>query len=146
MKRRMTASLVACVFALTFFIRSIDSFAADAPDPSAIRSAIVKSLPLIEAGARGAMENRKQCFTCHNGGVPIIALTAARERGFAIDAKNLQDLLQFADGILAKNRNRYLAGTGQGGGIVTAGYALWALDAGGTKASATTDAVTEYLL
>ena len=146
MNRRATASLVVSVFVFAAFIGPIHSFAADALDQIAIRSAIAKSLPLIEAGARGAMEQRDRCVTCHNGGVPIIALTAARERGFAVDGENLQKLLQFTADILAKNRSRYLAGTGQGGQAVTAGYALWALDAGGRKADATTEVVTEFLL
>ena len=143
---RAAASLVVCVLVLTAFLLPIYSFAVDAPDESAIRSAVAKALPLIEAGAMGAMEQRKQCFTCHNAGLPIIALSSARERGFAIDSEALEKLVEFTADVLGRNRSRYLAGTGQGGHVMTAGYALWALDAGGRKADATTDAVTGYLL
>ena len=66
------------------------ALAADAPNEDAVRAAVVKSIPLLEAGSRGSMAKRKQCFTCHNQGLPIMALTAARDRGLAIDADNLQ--------------------------------------------------------
>ena len=47
----------------------------------AIRAAIEKSLPLLTKAAVGHREQRKQCFACHNQGVPIFALTAAKARG-----------------------------------------------------------------
>src|SRR5947209_5256338 len=50
----------------------------------ALRAAIEKSLPLLMTGAVGHRENRT-CFACHQQGPPIMALTAARQRGFAID-------------------------------------------------------------
>ena len=46
------------------------------PTRDAILSAVVKSLPLLELGAKGSIEQRKQCFNCHNQGMPIMALTA----------------------------------------------------------------------
>src|SRR5207249_1886518 len=72
--------LLICALALT-------AVGADhsAPDADAIRTAVTKSLPLLTAGARGSMEERERCFTCHNQGLPIMALTTAQARGFAID-------------------------------------------------------------
>src|SRR5262245_51708686 len=89
--------------------------AEDGPTVDAIKAAITKSLPLLEAGAKGSMEERKQCFTCHNQGVPIMALTTARARGFAIDEGHLQTQLQFIAEFLGKNKSRYLEGKGTGG-------------------------------
>jgi hypothetical protein len=127
---------------------AIQSFAADVATPteSEIKAAVTKSLPLLEAGARGSMEKRKQCFTCHNQGLPIMALTTARDRGFTIDAENLRAQVQFTADFLARNRTSYLEGKGQGGQADTAGYALWALANGGWKPDDTTAAVAEYLL
>src|SRR5438552_11282101 len=125
----------------------IDAFAEDlGPSDEAIKAAVAKSLPLLETGARGSMEKRKQCFTCHNQGLPVMALTTARSRGIAIDAENLGRQVQFTADFLAKNRTNYLAGLGQGGQALTAGYALWTLEMGGWKSDETTDAVAEYLL
>ena len=112
----------------------------------AIKAALAKSLPLLETASKGSMEKRKQCFTCHNQGLPVIALTTARSRGITIDAENLRQQVQFTADFLEKNRTNYLAGRGQGGQALTAGYALWTLEVGGWKSDETTDAVAEYLL
>jgi hypothetical protein len=116
------------------------------PSLEAIKAAVAKSLPLLEAGAKGSMEERKQCFTCHNQGLPILALTAARPRGFEIDAAHLQTQLQFIADFLGKNKEKYLEGKGTGGQVDTAGYALWTLDSGAWKPDENTAAVAEYLL
>ena len=92
------------------------------------------------------MAKRKQCFTCHNQALPVLALTTAHARGFAIDSENLRQQLQFTANFLAKNSSNYLKGNGQGGAADTAGYALWTLANGGWTRDATTNAVAEYLL
>jgi hypothetical protein len=117
-----------------------------APTPAALRAAVEKSLPLLTAGARGSMEKRERCFTCHNQGLPIMALATAQSRGFKIDAEELAKQVKFTADFLDKNRTNYLAGKGQGGQADTAGYALWTLENGGWKPDATTAAVSEYLL
>ncbi|MEX2138854.1 MAG: prenyltransferase/squalene oxidase repeat-containing protein, partial [Pirellulales bacterium] len=118
----------------------------ESPTVEAIKAALAKSLPLLEAGAKGSMEERKRCFTCHNQGLPIMALTTARARGLAIDDAHLQTQLQFTAEFLTKNKERYLEGKGQGGQVDTAGYALWTLDNGGWQPDETTAAVAEYFL
>jgi hypothetical protein len=124
-----------------------DAFAEDlGPSDEAIKAAVAKSLPLLETGARTSMEKRKQCFTCHNQALPVMALTTARSRGITIDAENLRRQVQFTAEFLAKNRTNYLAGNGQGGQALTAGYALWTLEMGGWKSDETTEAVAEFLL
>src|SRR5882672_5723180 len=116
------------------------------PADEAIRAAVTKSLPVLVTGARVSMEKRKQCFTCHNQALPVMALTTARSRGIAIDSENLRRQVQFTADFLARNRTNYLAGNGQGGQALTAGYALWTLEMGGWKSDETTDAVAEFLL
>lgn len=143
-------------FALTVFAPQSTRAAAPAPAPAialtdapaaeSIHAAINKSLPLLTVSARGSMEKRERCFTCHNQGLPIMALTAAQSRGFAIDTNELRKQLEFTAQFLAKNQTNYLVGKGQGGQTDTAGYALWALSNGAWKPDATTAAVAEYLL
>jgi hypothetical protein len=120
--------------------------AEETPSVESIKAAVMKSLPLLETGAKGSMTERKQCFTCHNQGLPILALTAARSRGLEIDDEHLQTQLRFIAAFLAKNKENYLNGKGQGGQVDTAGYALWTLANGGWQPDETTAAVSEYLL
>ncbi|MDQ3623061.1 MAG: hypothetical protein M3463_11300, partial [Verrucomicrobiota bacterium] len=117
-----------------------------APSAEVIKAAVARSPPLLEKGAKISMEKRKQCFTCHNQALPVLALTTARARGFAVDPEKLRQQLQFTADFLAKNRDKYLEGRGQGGQADTAGYALWTLANGGWKPDATTAAVAEYFL
>ena len=110
-----------------------------------LRQAVTRALPLLQKAAIGHRENRT-CFACHNQGIPILALTTARARGFDIDEEELQKQLKFIAEFLSRNRENYLQGQGQGGQVDTAGYALVTLELGGWQADETTAAVTEYLL
>lgn len=135
---------VACaLFALAGSVVAADSCQ---PTDEAIRAAVVKALPLLEAGAKGSLAQRKQCFNCHNQGLAVMALVTAQSRGLAVDARHLGEQLQFTADFLAKNKERYLEGQGQGGQADTAGYALWTLDLGSWEPDQTTAAVAEYLL
>lgn len=111
-----------------------------------IRSAVSRAIPLLEKGSAGSMKERPNCFTCHNLGMPVLALTTARRRGFEIDESLLKEQLQFTADYLDDHRDDYLAGKGTGGQVATAGAALWALETGERKPDEITAAVTEYLL
>jgi len=114
-------------------------------DKKAIKSAISRSLPLLEKASAGAAKQRK-CFTCHNLAMPVVAIVAGRKLGFKIDEKNLQRQVAHTVRHLKRGTERYLAGKGQGGAADTAGYALWTLEVSGSKPDKTTAAVTEFLL
>src|SRR3954447_11048803 len=101
-----------------------------AGDEPAIRTAVAKSLPLLETSSATAIEKRS-CFTCHNTGLPVMTFLTARERGFAINEDNLKTQLEFTAAFLAENRENYLKGKGQGGHALTAGSALMTLELGG---------------
>src|SRR6059036_317786 len=81
-----------------------DAFAEDlVPGNEVIKAAVAKSLPLLETGARGSMEKRKQCFTCHNQALPVMALTTARSRGITVDEENLHRQVRFTADFLGTN-------------------------------------------
>lgn len=113
--------------------------------PQMRRAAVEKALPLLLKGAEGHVANRT-CFACHNQGVPILAMTTARQRGFGVRDEDVRQQLEFIAAFLERNRDNYRQGKGQGGQVDTAGYALFSLDLGGWKPDATTEAVVEYLL
>lgn len=139
---KQTSLLTCLLLALPAWASAADAL----PAREAIRAAVAKSLPLLVAGAKGSMEQRKQCFTCHNQGVPLMALVAARGRGFEVDADHLQTQLTFIDAFLERNKQNYLEGKGTGGQADTAGYALFTLARGGWKPTPATAAVAHYLL
>jgi hypothetical protein len=121
------------------------STAVRADDAPAVKAAIDKALPLLVKGTKGHIEQRT-CFACHQQGIPLLALTTARDRGFAVRAEDLREQAAFIAGFLDKNRENYRKGQGQGGQADTAGYAMLSLEWAGWDADATTNAVVEYLL
>jgi ankyrin repeat protein len=52
--------------------------------------AVQRVLPLLQSSAR-TWHRKRECSSCHHQGLGIIAVTVARERGFAIDAEMLAD-------------------------------------------------------
>jgi hypothetical protein len=142
MPLRLLASFVAV--AMVAFISPAGG-AEPAVTQASLRAAVEKSLPLLMQGTVGHRENRT-CFSCHNQGPPIFALTAARQRGFAVDDEELARQSAFIAKFLDGNRENFLQGKGTGGQADTAGYALWTLAAADWKPDATTAAVAEYLL
>lgn len=117
-----------------------------AAEEAAIRAAVAKSLPLIEQSSIIAIDERPNCFTCHHSGLPVMTFLAARERGFAVDEANLRAQLDFTAASLAKNRDGYRQGKGQGGQAFMAGSALWTLKLGAWQPDVTTEAVASYLI
>src|SRR5207248_2676861 len=101
--------------------------------------------PLLRKGAAGYAEHR-ECFSCHNQALPLLALSTARDRGFDVGEQDIEKLLRLTADSLARGRDNYRKGRGQGGQADTAGYALFALDVGGRQPDETTAAVAEYLL
>lgn len=119
------------------------------PEPEALRAAVQRAIPVIEKSS-AEYTRQRGCFACHHQAMAVVALTAARERGFAVDEANLRHQLEFTEASLRGARENYRQGKGQGGQVDTAGYALLALSVGGWKAEGETTetpaAVTEYLL
>ena len=113
--------------------------------PAAARSAIEKSIPLLEKTTVGTSEHRG-CFTCHGHAMPVLALVEAQRRGFSINERNLREQLEHTVADLTIGKERYLEGKGQGGGHTRAGYALWMLRVAGWKPEEITGVVSGYLV
>ncbi len=123
---------------------SASSPAADIPEGK-IRAAIEQAVPWLEKASAGSSKENK-CFTCHNHALPVMALSEAKQLGFSVDEDILAAQLEHILAHLKRGEKGYRAGKGQGGQVLTAGYALWALHTGGTDHSTTTAAVADYLL
>jgi hypothetical protein len=110
-----------------------------------VRAAIQKAIPILQQGSKTSAEERK-CFTCHNQALPVMALTEGAKHGFAVDQENVRKQIQHSWDHLQRGKTDYLAAKGQGGQVMTAGYAMWTLEAGEWKADEVTAAVSQYLL
>jgi hypothetical protein len=132
---------------VTVAVASVFALAATgrAAEPAAIRSAVAKALPPLVKGADGHVAERT-CFACHSQAQPMLAFTLAQSRGVTVPAWDLPKQTDFIAAFLARNRDQYRKGHGQGGQVDTAGYALWSLELAGRRPDATIEAVVEYLL
>ena len=115
------------------------------PSLERIKAAVERVLPLLAQGADGYVAKRN-CFSCHHQAVPVVALSLARERGFTVDLDLIRRQVEHTRTDLDGAAESYRKGRGQGGGVTTAGYALWTLEAGASEPDQTTEAVVEYLL
>ncbi len=112
---------------------------------SRLRAAIARSLPKLEAGSVGSA-NERVCFTCHNQALPVFTMVEAKRRGFKVAETNLARQIDHAYEHLKRGLVNYRQAKGQGGGVLTAGYAMWTLEEGGRAADEVTEAVNHYLL
>tara|TARA_R110002072_G_scaffold302100_1_gene483941 strand:- start:124336 stop:125394 length:1059 start_codon:yes stop_codon:yes gene_type:complete len=146
--RRQTYMKYAAVLLLVAFVSNADPFLAVAAEVTLterVSVAIRRAIPLLEQAAAGSARERK-CFTCHSQALPVMAMAEARSRGFVIDEDVFESQLKHTAAHLKRGLAGYLKGKGQGGRVMTAGYALWTLEAGGRKSDETTAAVVHYLL
>jgi N-acyl-D-amino-acid deacylase len=109
------------------------------------RVAIELGLRRIAQGAANYPKNR-QCFSCHHQAMPILALTAARRRGFAVEPEQIREQVEFSLKTFAPRREQVAKGQGIGGASTTVGYALVALEAAGHPPDETTTAMVRFLL
>lgn len=115
------------------------------PNEEPMRAAIRKAIVLLDAASAGSA-NKRKCFTCHNQALPVMALAEAKNRGYEVDAENFTRQIKHTVDHLKRGRKSYLEGKGQGGRVLTAGYAMWTLEAGAWQADETTAAVNSFLL
>jgi hypothetical protein len=113
--------------------------------PQSIRPAVIRALPLLVKASADEYPRHRDCFSCHNQAVPALALSLARQRGFAVGKTTLRAIAEHTEADLAGALEDYRKGQGQPGGIIRAGYALWTLEATGWKSDETTSAVAHYL-
>ena len=110
-----------------------------------IRTAVVRALTPLQKSLVVYAEKR-DCFSCHNQTVPLVALKIARSRGLAIDEDAFHGAVALTLADLETALELYRKGRGQPGGATRAGYALWALEVGDHPADSITAAVTDFLL
>ncbi|HKB05412.1 MAG TPA: hypothetical protein VKD90_24520 [Gemmataceae bacterium] len=115
------------------------------PTADKVRTSVDRALPLLVKAAEGHVA-KQTCFACHNQALPMLAFHAAREHGFTVDDTDLKVQTDYIAEFLGKNKDKFRKGTGTGGQVDTAGYALFTLELGGHAPDDTTAAVVEYLL
>jgi len=121
------------------------SASAWADDPAnTAKAAVDKALQRVEAGVTNYPKHR-QCFSCHHQAMAVFSMTAAGQRGFAVDADLLKKQIDFSLKSF-RNHARIAAGQGVGGDSTSVVYALHTLAAADHPYDDTVAALVKYLL
>ena len=89
---------------------------AQGTEPDPVRGAVERSLPFIEKGGVDWMQNRK-CSSCHHVTFMIWSHREAQGRGFAVDAKKLEEWTKWAVDFSLTTKTK--EGARNGGGLDT---------------------------
>lgn len=141
-------SLVVAILAGMALLRFMTT-RAEAASPTvptdALKGAVTRALPLIQRASAHTLKER-ECFTCHQGAHPTIALNEAWRRGFEIDEDNLGDQLVRAYAELVEEQPRFKDGFSVSGTTDGPGHALWMLYETGWKPDAITAGTTDFFV
>lgn len=118
--------------------------AAGEPSDAAVKTAVTKSLTLLQSSAATYAKER-DCFSCHHQALPAMTAALARERGFAVDGKAARAQAEFTLAYFGKRKAELRKGQGVPGGPYNAGYALVSLAADTRPADETTGALIQFL-
>src|SRR5262245_56394964 len=129
--------VIATLLALACSVVAADERSADA---AAIRNAVLKSLPLLQEGAKTFRERSEgRCISCHHQGLVLQTVALARERGLAVDENLARAEVERVHGFYGRRQDRYAlafrnAVAAQqsdsfGNFTVHVGYWLWGLSA-----------------
>jgi ankyrin repeat protein len=111
-------------------------------DPNA---AVAKSIALLEEAAPKFFPNGG-CISCHNVSIPLMALTEARRRGYAVKAASTELLVKQTVAAFRPHRDNLLSGfCGIFGKPVNGPYALISLKGEGYAPDSLTDGIVRCL-
>lgn len=106
--------------------------------------AVERSLPLLQSSADTWFEKRT-CSSCHHQGLGLLAVSAAREQGFAIDTARLRNQVSRTSRMVPSWVERYVTGDPSINESIGQSYRLVGLGASGVAPSEFTDAFVTML-
>lgn len=147
---------VRCLVFALWSIAGCAAIAQDRPagaviEAPAISVAIARGHQVLRKGVANYPENRS-CFSCHHQTLPLLALSLYQRADVrSVDDSFIKDattvaIVDFTEKSFASKRDVMYEGGGVGGGALTVGYGLWAMDLADVPRNGTIDAMVEYLL
>jgi ankyrin repeat protein len=119
----------------------------DAHDRAAhVRSAVEKSLAVMQHSSDVFLEKRRTCVSCHHQNLQSVALGWARDRGFALDDGSVQRIISRQIDTWSRRVDAaYEMDRPMPAPAQLLGYGLWGLSALGYAGDSVTDAYVWYL-
>lgn len=115
-----------------------------AADADKVRAAVGKALPLLQKAGPVFWE-KTGCLSCHHHSLPAMAVSIARDRGFAVDEDTAKAVVKLTADYLGARRDRILQGVVPPGRVDTMNYLLFGLAVERVPGNEATDAGARYL-
>ncbi|MEI9808181.1 MAG: hypothetical protein WDO16_10055 [Bacteroidota bacterium] len=115
-------------------------------DPEEIKSAINKSLPLLQSSSHTFLINAGGCHSCHGQGIGGVAFSLAREKGFIIQDTILKEALDSIHNNWTQRKHYFAQNDDPAAIIISGGYDLWSFAANRTQANKTLELLAKNML
>jgi hypothetical protein len=115
-------------------------------DPEEIKTAINKSLPLLQSSSHTFLINADGCHSCHGQGLGGIAFSLAKEKGFTIQDSILKEALDSININWTQRKHYFAQNDDPAAIIISGGYDLWAFAANHTPANKTLEMLAKNML
>ena len=115
-------------------------------DPEAIKKAINKSLPLLQATSHAFLENAGGCQSCHHQDLTAVSLSYAKEKNIAINEASLNEIFDTIMSIIKSRKAASIQNDDPIAIIMSSGYELWALWANKYKSNKPIEMLVKNLM
>jgi hypothetical protein len=112
--------------------------------PAAVRSAVERSLPLLQKTGISFLE-KTGCVSCHHNSLVAMAIVTAREQGYRVDEVLAERQTKTVGTYIESWRERSMQGIGIAGAQDSVSYVMLGLEADHFQPNAATDAQAHFL-
>lgn len=120
----------------------------DENNPAAINNAINKSIMLLQKSSHEFLDNAITCHSCHNQGIGVVAFSLAKENGFDVRDKVINEALDSTCSFwnVGSNNQTLAENSDPVAIIMTGNYDLWALSSRHYKTNKTIDLLARNIM
>jgi Squalene-hopene cyclase C-terminal domain len=134
------------IFSMVIITVGFTAITHDHTDPEEIKTAVNKSLPLLQSSSHTFLINAGGCHSCHGQGLGGIAFSLAREKGFTIQDSILKEALDSININWTQRKHYFAQNDDPAAIIISGGYDLWAFAANHTPANKTLEMLAKNMM
>lgn len=115
-------------------------------DPTEIKAAINKSLPLLQSSSHTFLINAGGCHSCHGQGIGAVAFSLAKEKGYVIQDTILKEALDSIHANWTQRKYYLMQNVDPAAIVISGGYDLWAFAANKLAPDKTSELMAKSIL
>ena len=134
------------IAAISIGIAGFTTLTVNHADPGQIKTAINKSLPLLQSSSHTFLINAGGCHSCHGQGIGGIAFSLAKEKGFTVQDTILQEVLDSVGNNWSQRKHYFAQNDDPAAIIISGGYDLWSFAANKIPANKTIQLLAKNMM